>query len=267
MSNQNWTPPSNPDPAEGGQPAYDPPNYTPPPAPGGYQPPAPGGYQPPAPGGYQPPAPGGYQPPAAASPYEPQPPAGPYGQPPVGGYGQPPASPYGQPPVGNYAQPPAYPTPYGQPMDPTGAGYAAGPRLVEWPKRALSYLIDMGPVIVLNMISNGLFGARIDATTGAMVGGNGLLSTLLSLVGLAWVVYNSGYLQGTTGQSYGRKYTKTRLVSEATGQPVGFGMAVLRQLAHFVDAIICFVGYLFPLWDAKKQTIADKIMKTLVIED
>jgi hypothetical protein len=31
-----------------------------------------------------------------------------------------------------------------------------------------------------------------------------------------------------------------------------------------VDSIICFVGYLFPLWDPKRQTIADKIMTTVV---
>lgn len=29
--------------------------------------------------------------------------------------------------------------------------------------------------------------------------------------------------------------------------------------------MICNIGYLFPLWDPKRQTIADKIMKTVVI--
>ena len=43
-------------------------------------------------------------------------------------------------------------------------------------------------------------------------------------------------------------------------------MAFVRDLAHFIDGIICFIGYLFPLWDAKKQTIADKLVKTLVIK-
>jgi uncharacterized RDD family membrane protein YckC len=152
-------------------------------------------------------------------------------------------------------------------MDPGAVAGYGGPRLVEWPKRALSYLIDMAPVIVLNTIANGLFGPRFDQGTGSMDPGNSLMITLFSLVGLAWVIYNSGYLQGTTGQSYGKKIAKTRLVSEATGQPIGFGMAVVRQLAHIIDGLICFIGYLFPLWDPKKQTIADKIVKTLVIEE
>ena len=32
-----------------------------------------------------------------------------------------------------------------------------------------------------------------------------------------------------------------------------------------VDAIICYIGYLFPLWDPKRQTLADKIMTTVCL--
>ena len=85
----------------------------------------------------------------------------------------------------------------------------------------------------------------------------------LSLAILAYVIWNWGYRQGTTGSSIGKSVLKFKVVSEATGQPIGFGMSVVRQLAHFVDAIICYIGYLFPLWDAKRQTIADKIMSTV----
>ena len=40
----------------------------------------------------------------------------------------------------------------------------------------------------------------------------------------------------------------------------------MRCLAHFVDSIACYVGWLWPLWDAKKQTFADKIMGTVVVK-
>jgi hypothetical protein len=39
----------------------------------------------------------------------------------------------------------------------------------------------------------------------------------------------------------------------------------VRQLAHIIDGAICYIGYLFPLWDAKRQTIADKIMGTICV--
>jgi hypothetical protein len=32
-----------------------------------------------------------------------------------------------------------------------------------------------------------------------------------------------------------------------------------------VDSVACFVGFLFPLWDAKRQTLADMIVKSVVI--
>jgi hypothetical protein len=32
-----------------------------------------------------------------------------------------------------------------------------------------------------------------------------------------------------------------------------------------VDAVIFCVGYLFPLWDAKRQTLVDKIITTVAV--
>lgn len=40
-------------------------------------------------------------------------------------------------------------------------------------------------------------------------------------------------------------------------------MPIVRQIAHIVDGIIRYVGYLFPLWDPRRQTLADKIMSTV----
>jgi uncharacterized RDD family membrane protein YckC len=120
-----------------------------------------------------------------------------------------------------------------------------------WGQRVGAFLIDVLPNIVLGIIG--------------YVIGNTAISLLFDLVIIAWWVYNRGYLAGTTGQSWGKKVMNLRLIGEATGQPIGFGMALLRDICHIVDTIICYVGYLFPLWDAKRQTLADKIIKTVVI--
>lgn len=42
-------------------------------------------------------------------------------------------------------------------------------------------------------------------------------------------------------------------------------MSIVRQLAHVLDTLICYLGYLFPLWDAKRQTFADKLMSTVCV--
>ena len=56
-----------------------------------------------------------------------------------------------------------------------------------------------------------------------------------------------------------------KCINEQTGQPIGAGLGVVRAIAHVVDFIICDIGFLFPLWDEKRQTLADKIMSTVVI--
>ena len=126
---------------------------------------------------------------------------------------------------------------------PTASPYA------NWGQRVLAYLVDIAPIIIVDIIFY-----RIGFVVGF----------LISLAALGWVIYNRWYQGGTTGQSLGKKVLHLRLVSEETGQPIGMLMAFVRDVCHFIDGIICYVGFLFPLWDAKRQTIADKIVRTVV---
>jgi len=91
------------------------------------------------------------------------------------------------------------------------------------------------------------------------------VSWLAGLAGLVYLVWNYGYRQGTTGSSIGKSVLKFKVVSENSGQPMGFGSSLLRQITHVVDAVPFCVGYLFPLWTAKRQTLADKIMATVCL--
>jgi uncharacterized RDD family membrane protein YckC len=202
----------------------------------------------------------------------------PYGQQPgygqqQPGYGQqPPAQPgYGQPPAqpGYGQQPPAQPG-YGAPAQP-GYGqevhhhhYGSTGQLAEWGSRAGGYIIDYlifaGPVFVLYLLSLML--------TSSGSGGAAVLGLLFMLVGLAlsvagglWICYQ----EGTTGQSIGKRQMGIRLVSAQTGQPIGFGMAFVRKIAHVADSFLCYIGFLWPLWDDRKQTFADKICNTIVV--
>jgi uncharacterized RDD family membrane protein YckC len=120
-----------------------------------------------------------------------------------------------------------------------------------WGQRVGAYLIDVAPIIILELIFSRIF----------------VIYLLVLLAGLGWTIYNRWYMGGTTGQSLGKKVLHLRLVSESTGQPIGMLMAFVRDICHFIDSIICFIGYLFPLWDAKRQTIADKIVSTVVIPE
>ncbi|MEU3461504.1 RDD family protein [Streptomyces sp. NPDC006733] len=85
---------------------------------------------------------------------------------------------------------------------------------------------------------------------------------LLSLAGTLWLCYR----EGSTGQTPGKKICGIHLLREADGQVLGFGMAFVRRLCHALDGMACYIGYLWPLWDEKNQTFADKIMHTVVVK-
>jgi len=219
--------------------------------------------QPPPGGSTPPPPPPPFSPPPSSSApsggsYAPPPPP-----PPGGGYPPPPPS------VGGYAPPPPGPAIRELPPD----------SYTPWITRALAFAIDYAPVIVVYGIAwvialvtqqqqcvtsvNQYDVAQYCYSQDSMIGA--LAQGLAWLAILAYWVWNYGYRQGTTGSSIGKSILKFKVVSETTGQPLGFGMSVVRQLAHFVDAVICYVGFLWPLWDAKRQTLADKIMTTVCL--
>ncbi|MFN8067318.1 MAG: RDD family protein [Mycolicibacterium insubricum] len=158
--------------------------------------------------------------------------------------------------------PPAYPVP-------------AKDAFTPWITRFLAFLIDAVPIALVSAIVS-VYMASTNACVNyhhaggiervCKVSGAGLgVWVLGELVVLIYIIWNYGYRQGTTGSSIGKSVMKFKVISEKTGQPIGFGMSVVRQLAHVVDAIICYIGFLFPLWDAKRQTLADKIMTTVCI--
>jgi uncharacterized RDD family membrane protein YckC len=186
------------------------------------------------------------------------------------GYGQqPPQPPYGgQPPYGT----PAPQAGYGQPAAPSPGGYVPdqpgyymGRTLANWPQRVGAYLIDYLIAAIPAFLAVLLFsGTDPGETPGA---GAGLVAFLLYLVSLGIWIYNRAILMGRTGQSWGKQVLNLRLVRMADGQPMGGGMCFLRDLCHIIDALPCYLGYLWPIWDARRQTFSDKIMNTVVLSE
>uniref|UniRef100_A0A0F5N0U7 Proline-rich antigen n=1 Tax=Mycolicibacter arupensis TaxID=342002 RepID=A0A0F5N0U7_9MYCO len=192
--------------------------------------------------------------------------------PPSGDY--PPQGSYPPPPPGNY--PPQAPG-YGAYPGQTGTPVGQLPQeaYTSWLTRVAAYFVDFLPILVLYGIPSMIAGTTADKE--CITGSDGFVCTVspsstgATLMFLGWLaalafgIWNYGYRQGTTGSSIGKSVLKFKVVSETTGQPIGFGMSIVRQLAHIIDGAILCIGYLFPLWDAKRQTIADKIMTTVCL--
>ncbi|MET8786394.1 RDD family protein [Streptomyces sp. NPDC004589] len=191
-------------------------------------------------------------------------PNNPYGQPqnPQSGYGQPQPG-YGQPQQGQpgygYPQqgqpgipPQGYPQqPGGYPGYPQQPGYGAQPPYANWGQRFLGTLVD-GLVFLVPYL---LVILGRDTPALAVIGGLAIFAVAI------WQLI----MEGRTGQTLGKKALGIRLVREIDGQPLGIGMAFVRRLAHFLDSLPCYLGWLWPAWDAKKQTFADKVCSSIVI--
>ena len=211
----------------------------------------------------------------------PPPPGGAYGAPPPPpegvpgqGYGTQPPSGYSapQPPYGQQQpQAPYQAAPYGAPPPVDYGAPTPGPgALAQWPQRALGYVVDYGlalPGTILIWIGqpkttvvtiNG-------QTTTSTSSGNIPILLIGVVIALAVWVWNRG-MKGGQGQTIGRKLAGVTLV-DAQGAPLGTGKALVRDIAHILDSIICGlpIGWLAPLWDKKRQTWGDKVMNTYVV--
>lgn len=177
---------------------------------------------------------------------------------------------------------------------PPGAGYGAPapgqpvPQLPQaaytsWFTRVVAWLIDYVPVFVIIGIGAGVLAATQETAcvtdsseyslgefcaTGASTTGQMALA-LSVIVGYAFVIWNLGYRQGATGSSIGKSVMKFKVVSEKTGQPIGFWLSLVREILYSIASYLCFilwlVAVLFPLWDSKRQSLADKIMSTVCL--
>lgn len=191
--------------------------------------------------------------------------------------------------------PPAPQQPQPQPTQPPGYGAApgyAGPPangfrgpwgpLAGWGTRVLAMIVDsllslvglipyvVGVVLVVAGLPDTSSyetpaGPSADETkTGLVIAG--VVLAIIGILGmLAIQIWNRAFKQGRTGQSVGKKVMGITLVDEHTGLPIGAGMSFVRDLAHTLDGFL-YLGYLWPLWDDKRQTFADKILGTVVVE-
>jgi uncharacterized RDD family membrane protein YckC len=219
--------------------------------------PPPGSYPPPSGGAYPPPSGGGYS---------------------AGGYSSPPAPP--PPAGGSYPPPPPAdsggfpPEDFGIGASPSGGVGTLRTRGAKQPLTQQAYtpwISRVGATLVDGLIP-GIVGALGFLLTVLFIPSDSKTFPVLALIpavlaGLFVIVFEfwNLYRQGKTGSSIGKSAFKFKVVREKDGQPIGFLMSIVRQIAHIADGIPCYIGYLWPLWDQKRQTFADKIVSTVCL--
>jgi uncharacterized RDD family membrane protein YckC len=181
-------------------------------------------------------------------------------------------------PLGGYTSPP-----------PPGAGGpvaarptpAAGYVLSGWWPRAGAQVIDgliigVGGTLLLIAItapfSVGFFASDEVGLASIVVGL--LIGTLcFAIVAL---LYAPALMARTNGKTLGRMATGIRVV-RATGEPITFGFAMLREVAvkallfglagSITGGIANLIDYLWPLWDEENRALHDFVVNTRTVVD
>lgn len=149
-----------------------------------------------------------------------------------------------------------------------GFGARLGAFIVDWLIIAVPWFI--GFMVLVAILPRGdLEACTIGGQPGICEPLTGASTGILALFGLGYagffIFYWLGKLIGETGLTPGRKAANIKVVDKLTGAPIGMGRGIGRGLFAGIISSICFIGYLWMLWDKDKQTLHDKVSNAVVI--
>lgn len=124
-----------------------------------------------------------------------------------------------------------------------------------WAARAGALAIDVLPAIAV------IATMALLAITTPQWGLLWWVFTVTAVLAFLVMVVNRWVLPPLTGWSLGRAVLGIRIVTGGD-VPAGTARLVLRDVAHLLDTISLFIGWLWPLWDARKRTFADLLLRT-----
>lgn len=134
-------------------------------------------------------------------------------------------------------------------------------------RRVLAWFIDTMCTSLVSAVVVGIgFGLAVPKSVRPL--GIGIL-IISPVVIIGFVLWNSVFRQGRTGQSIGKRLMGTKLVSIETGNPLGAGSTFVRGLVAWAlntvsGGLFAIVDYLFPAFDKDGQRVVDKMLKTQV---
>ena len=183
----------------------------------------------------------------------------------------------GAPPAAPQPGPPGYrgPVPAGGWQGSTALRYPwAGAPLAGWWSRVGAAILD---ALILFVLVAALVALVVVVALGNDVAGV-VVGILAFFLYLAAVLLYAPVLMARSGenngQTWGRQIVGIRVVRDS-GEPLGFGFAVLRELVvkimlfgvvgGFFASIPTLLDVLWPLWDDENRALHDMIVKTHVL--
>lgn len=124
-----------------------------------------------------------------------------------------------------------------------------------WPARAGALLVDLLPVAAV------LATSVLLAPSVPLRGSWWWICVGTGATAILWTAFNRFVLPVISGHTVGRGAFGITVV-HAGGRAVGPWGLVLRDLAHVLDTVPVFVGWLWPLSDPRQRTFADLLART-----
>ena len=211
------------------------------------------------------------------------PPSFPGNAPPPAPAGTPSPGPPVFPPTGGEARaggmgPPTFPAQTGYPPPgsfetPSGAPYAT------WGIRVGGYLIDAVIFLVVLALFYLLFrhSHTLDVHLMARKGTRrrNFSAVPFLITGVLWIAYGTFLCGSPRGQTVGMMAVGVRAVRDESRGVLGYGRAFgralvegvfrLMELLFFLLGLVWVLDMLFPLWDARRQTLHDKVAGSVVL--
>ena len=146
-----------------------------------------------------------------------------------------------------------------------GYGYSYGPAFTYsgfW-RRVGAYVIDG---LILSVPTNIIRVAASAGSGGTFIGplspGASIAVTLINtIIGVAYYAW----LDGTRGQTVGKMVAGIKVVDADSGGFIGVPRGIGRYFARILSGIVLGLGFLWMLWDERKQCWHDKLVRSVVV--
>ena len=96
-------------------------------------------------------------------------------------------------------------------------------------------------------------------------GGGVLLIVAAFVAAVAGMLAYYIVLTGRRGATIGQRALQIAVVDMYSGGTIGIGRATGRYFMSVVSGWVCYLGYLWMLWDEHKQTWHDKVVNSVVV--
>ncbi|AEE45782.1 RDD domain containing protein [Cellulomonas fimi ATCC 484] len=152
------------------------------------------------------------------------------------------------------------PTAAAAPPEPARAD--VDPPFASWLRRVGAALLDGALLSVVAFLAADPPGARAPAWVVVYTPTSGPSAPTSVTAGAVFLLLLA--LQAWTGMTPGKRALGIVVVRERDGRPVGILGTGVRAVAHLADAVL-MLGYLRPLWHARRRTLADSLVGSDVL--